>query len=113
MLRLGDTIYAEITTYGNIGSTLRQTPGMHVVRTVPFSVPNRFYNPKYTVKEVQPYESFSPLIFWEPWVITSKDGKATVTFHHKNEPGNYTLILEGSDMNGNLGYVRHKFVIKE
>jgi hypothetical protein len=112
MVRLGDTVFAEITTYGDVSSIIRQRPGMQMVRTIPFSVVRKFYNPKYMAEKDRSSDEFNPLVFWDPSILTGKDGKAKLNFYHKNKPGNYTLILEGSDMNGKVGYVRHTFTIK-
>ncbi len=51
MVRLGDTVYAEITTYGEAGSIIRQRPGMQMVRVIPFSTARKFYNPKYIAEK--------------------------------------------------------------
>ena len=111
MVRLGDTVYAEITTYGEVSSIIKQSPGMQLVRVIPFSTARKFYNPKY-IAEDKALIDFKPLIFWEPSILTGTDGRAKVNFYHRNKPGNYTVILEGSDMNGNLGYSRQTFNIK-
>ena len=43
-------------------------------------------------------------ISWEPNIITDKNGEAKVWFFTADNPIAYTLTLEGSDMNGNVGF---------
>ena len=50
-------------------------------------------------------------IHWEPNVITDKDGKATVSFFSADKPADYTVIMEGTDLNGSLGYQRKKLKV--
>ncbi|WP_069657955.1 hypothetical protein [Arcticibacter eurypsychrophilus] len=113
MLRMGDTAYVEITTYGGGGPTIRQRPGMQVIRVLPFSLPHKFYNPKYLIEKDDSMPDFNPLAFWEPSILTNLNGEAKLSFYHKHKPGNYTVIIEGSDMNGNLGSVRQQFKLKK
>jgi len=54
-----------------------------------------------------------PTIDWEPNINTDTAGKATVTFYAGTEPRTYTIIAEGTDLNGNLGTVRRKLVINK
>lgn len=113
MLRLGDTAYVEITTHGSVGPMIRQRPGMYVLRVLPFSLPRKFYNPKYVIEDKNLMSDFNPLLFWEPSILTDLNGKAKLSFYHKHKPGNYTVIIEGSDMNGNLGSVRQQIKLNK
>jgi len=70
-----------------------------------------FYRPRYTVRDTSVLIDLRSTIHWEPDVITDKEGKAIVSFYSADRPGTYTVILEGSDMNGNIGYQRKKIII--
>jgi uncharacterized protein YfaS (alpha-2-macroglobulin family) len=52
-----------------------------------------------------------PTIHWEPNLITDKNGKASLSFFAADKPGSYTVIIEGTDMNGNFGRQAGKILI--
>jgi len=52
-------------------------------------------------------------IHWEPNVITDRDGKATVSFYSADKPADYTATIEGTDLNGNLGYSSKKIKVDQ
>jgi hypothetical protein len=45
-------------------------------------------------------------IFWDPDIITSKEGHAIVSFYTADTPGRYTILIEGCDMRGGIGSKR-------
>jgi uncharacterized protein YfaS (alpha-2-macroglobulin family) len=45
-------------------------------------------------------------IYWEPNCVTDKDGKATISFYTADAPGKYTVIAEGTDLQGSVGVKR-------
>jgi hypothetical protein len=44
--------------------------------------------------------------------MTDANGEATVSFYSADQPGNYTFILEGSDLAGHVGRQTGKIKIK-
>jgi hypothetical protein len=50
-------------------------------------------------------------IHWEPNITTDANGEAIVSFYTADKPSIYTIIMEGTDMNGNLGYKTEKIII--
>lgn len=62
-----------------------------------------FYVPKYsgpkTSLQVQDYRT---TIYWNPVVLTDKDGKGSFEFYNSDDKGPYKVILEGIDLNGNI-----------
>ena len=50
-------------------------------------------------------------LYWTPNVITDKAGSATVRFYTGDKNGTYTFIMQGSDMDGNLGALRGKITV--
>jgi hypothetical protein len=52
-------------------------------------------------------------IDWEPNVITGPNGKATLSFYAADKPATYTVVIEGSDGNGNIGYKLEKITISK
>lgn len=76
-------------------------------------MPKQFYCPKYTVKNSNQGigTDMRSTIHWEPYLKTDENGKANVSFYSADNPGTYTIILEGSDMNGNIGFYRRQLII--
>jgi hypothetical protein len=79
---------------------------------MPFSVPAQFYSPKYSVKAPNTIKDFRSTIFWEPDLMTNANGKATLNFYSADKPGNYTLTIEGADMQGSIGRRYQKVAIR-
>jgi len=68
-----------------------------------------FYSPKYDPAKTYPLGGdMRSTIYWNPKVMTDKNGNATVEFYNADGKGSYRAILEGIDANGNIGrYVYH------
>ncbi len=106
--------FIEITTRSGHGPFIDNTPGMFLYKPLALSLPKQFYKPKYTVKDTTKYpEDFRSTITWEPNIITDKNGMATVSFYAADQPSTYTFILNGSDVNGNLGFKTGQISIKK
>jgi len=100
--------FIEITTRGGYGPFRKISPGTTNYRPLSFIIPKQFYRPRYTDKKPGALKDLRSTIHWEPLIITDKDGKATVSFYASDKPSNYTLIMEGGDMNGNIGSIMYK-----
>jgi len=80
------------------------TPGIISVMINGFTSPRTFYTPKYTPK--QPVALNKPLletVFWKPNILTDKDGNASFEYNNNATKGEYRIVLEGIDDNGDLG----------
>ena len=99
-------IFLEITTYSGHGVYLNNTPGRYVYKPTGFSFPHDFYRPKYTdrTRNIAMGTDLRSTIHWEPNLVTDKDGKGIVSFFSADKPADYTIIMEGTDLNGNIGY---------
>jgi len=69
-----------------------------------YAVERQFYNPKFT----GPKSSFQnqdsrTTIYWNPFVVTDKDGKGSFEFYNSDDKGPYKITIEGIDANGNIG----------
>lgn len=72
-----------------------------------------FYSPKYTHTKTD----FEPLdlrttIYWNPNIITDKDGKASFEYFNADTKGTYRMVVEGIDDNGNLGRQVYRYKIE-
>ena len=110
----GEFAYIEITTRGGNGPFMKVTPGTYLHKTLAFSLPKQFYRPKYTAvnRDKAPGTDMRSTIHWEPNVVTDAGGNATFSFYSADKRGDYTLIIEGADLNGQFGYKRRKIKIK-
>ena len=106
-----DYTYIEITTRSGNGPFTKVTPGIYLYKPLPFSLPKQFYSPRYLVKAKTTPADFRSTIFWAPNVVSDANGKAHVSFYSSDRKGTYTIIMEGSNMNGNVGVAKTKLVI--
>ncbi len=105
--------YIEITTRAGLGPFTKKIPGTYIYRPLAFTLPMPFYSPKYTARN-----NTAPMgtdvrstIQWAPNIITDAAGKAKVSFYSADKPGDYTLTIEGIDLNGEPGYQRQKIKV--
>lgn len=106
--------YLEITTRSGNGAFMRRANGVYVYKPKPVSLPKEFYSPRYAVKNIN--RNFSDLrstIYWNPSIVTNKNGEAKVVFYAADKPTTYTVILEGGDMNGKIGMQTNKITISK
>ena len=114
MGRMGAFAYLEITTRTKQGPFNKFTPGTYLYKPIPFSLPKEFYSPKYTVKNknIAVGADLRSTIFWEPNIITDKDGKATVSFYSADKRAKYNILIEGADLGGQIGLGKGQITIK-
>jgi hypothetical protein len=109
-----DAAFIEITTRSDAGPWVGTgaTPGMYLYKPLPLSWPKQFYKPKYTVNDTANNTTdFRSTIDWEPNITTNARGEAMFSFFTAGKPSTYTVIIEGSDMNGDLGFKTDKLMI--
>ena len=97
-----DFAYVEVTTYSGNGAYVNTPVGTYLHKPMSFVNNAVFYKPKYT-SILAPLTDFRSTIHWEPDIVTDKDGKAVVSFYSTDRTGTYSIIIEGSNMNGNVG----------
>ncbi|MDB5114941.1 MAG: hypothetical protein JWQ79_433 [Mucilaginibacter sp.] len=104
----GHSPVIEITTRAGRGPEMRATAGTAEYNAMPFTLPKQFYRPRYTLQNanIALGTDLRSTIHWEPNLVMNADGKRTISFFSADKPGDYTIIMEGTDMNGNLAYKR-------
>ncbi|MFD0750935.1 hypothetical protein ACFQZS_12340 [Mucilaginibacter calamicampi] len=107
-------VFIEITTRAKQGPFMKVTPGTALYKAIPYTLAKQFYSPKYNVsnKGTALGTDLRSTIFWEPNVITDENGKATVSFYSADKAANYTVIVEGTDMDGGLGFGKQQITVK-
>jgi len=104
--------FIEITTRSGLGPFLKKTPGGYLYKPLPLSISKTFYRPRYAIKQKNEVSDLRSIIHWEPEIVTDADGQAVMTFYATDRAKSYTIIIEGSDMNGNIGFKRQKLPMK-
>ncbi|MDP9046819.1 MAG: carboxypeptidase-like regulatory domain-containing protein, partial [Bacteroidota bacterium] len=72
----------------------------------------KFYAPKYDVKNNGAVTGDRKTIYWNPDVITDKNGRSAFEFYNAGSPGTYRVVVEGIDDNGNLGRQVFKYKVE-
>ncbi|WP_091370339.1 carboxypeptidase-like regulatory domain-containing protein [Mucilaginibacter mallensis] len=107
-----DVAYLEITTRSGQGPYANRSTGIFVYKPVPITVPAQFYSPKYVVKNMYPrFTDLRSTIYWEPNIVTNKAGEAKTVFYAADPLTTYTIVLQGADLNGKVGYTTHQITI--
>ncbi|MEO6521714.1 MAG: carboxypeptidase-like regulatory domain-containing protein [Mucilaginibacter sp.] len=107
-----DFAYIEITTRAGNGPFIQRANGIYIYKPIPIAEYKQFYRPKYLTKaNPTKYVDLRSTIHWEPNVITSKAGEATVSFYAADKATSYSIIFEGCDMAGKVGYQTQKITI--
>ena len=72
-----------------------------------------FYSPKYTGPKTaeQPADERST-IYWNPNILTDKNGKASFEYFNNDTKGTYRVVVEGIDDNGNLGRAVYRYKVE-
>jgi hypothetical protein len=100
-----DYAYLEITTRAGNGPFIQRATGIYIYKPLPLAEYKQFYKPRYPVKDnLRNYVDLRSTVDWEPNIITDKSGAHTSWFYAADKPTHYTIIFEGSDMNGKVGY---------
>lgn len=95
-----------ITTVKNKGLPVNKkiSPGLLSYAPKGFYKARVFYSPVYGGSATQsnkPDERST--IYWNPDIVTDKDGGASFDFYNADGKGNYRIVVEGIDENGNVG----------
>lgn len=105
--------YLEITTRSGSGPFLKNVPGTVLYKPLAFSLPKPFYSPRYGVKNIAllPGTDLRSVLYWDPALITDGWGKSVCSFFSADKPGSYTITIEGTDINGDIGYKQQQIKI--
>lgn len=101
-MKRGDYVRRNTYTPGVINANMA---GYHKVR--------EFYSPNYNEPNLnQSVPDLRTTIYWNPDVITGKDGKAAVEFFNADGTGNYKVIVEGINGAGSIGRTVYRYKVK-
>jgi hypothetical protein len=86
------------------------TPGIVTYAPKGYYTPREFYSPKYEVPNSNP--DLRTTVYWNPHVATKDGGKGTVSYYNTDQPGIYRVVVEGIDIEGNLGRSVYTYEVK-
>ena len=109
--RGADFAYLEITTRAGVGPFVQRATGIYIYTPLALADYKQFYRPRYPVKGNINNADMRSTIHWSPNIITDRNGMSSITFYAADKPTKYTIICEGSDMNGNVGVQTAKITI--
>jgi len=89
------------------------SPGTITFRTGGFYKARDFYSPQYddpkTNKEIADLRT---TIYWNPMLQTDKDGNASFEYFNAGSKGNYKVVVEGIDNDGNIGRYVYRYRVE-
>ena len=71
-----------------------------------------FYSPKYELVNNNKEPDNRTTVYWNPNIITDKDGKASIEYFNNDSKGTYRVVVEGIDENGKLGRAVYRYMVK-
>jgi hypothetical protein len=73
-----------------------------------------FYSPQYDdPKTTAQMQDLRTTIYWNPNIVTDKDGKTSFEYFNADTKGTYRVIVEGIDEDGQLGRVVLQYTLKQ
>ena len=69
-----------------------------------YQITKEFYSPTYETKEKlnNNIPDLRSTVYWNPHVVTGKNGKATIDFYTSDNPHNYVVVIEGITDDGRI-----------
>jgi len=87
-----------------INNYYRYAPGVITYMPKGFYKAREFYSPQYDNPHTnQKMADLRSTIYWNPNIITDKDGKASFSYFNADGKGTYRVVIEGIDADGNVG----------
>lgn len=72
----------------------------------------QFYSPKYDAPGSTNRNDLRTTIYWNPKISTDATGNTSFEYYNADGKGQYKVIIEGIDANGNLGRGVYKYQVK-
>nr|WP_294942764.1 hypothetical protein [uncultured Mucilaginibacter sp.] len=83
------------------------TKGILPITVAGFYKAGEFYAPKYVYAGDNSAVETRTCIYWNPEIVTDKNGDASIEFYKGK--GNYKIIVEGIDADGNIGRAVYRY----
>lgn len=86
--------------------------GILPITTIGYYKARRFYSPKYENLNQINKRDLRTTIYWQPELMTDKDGNASFDYYNADGSGNYQVVIEGIDDKGNLGRRVYRYKVE-
>jgi hypothetical protein len=101
MLR-SDIVYIFLHSKPNMKS-VRPAKGVRNTLFEGYAVSKEFYSPVYEYKATPEDADYRRTLYWNPNVVTDKDGKAQVSFYNNGSASAFSIAAEAMTEDGKLG----------
>jgi len=85
--------------------------GITTIKYQGFYKSKTFFIPKYQPKADSELAKRTT-VYWNPNILTDKDGKASIEYFNPETKGTYRVVIEGIDDDGNLGRAVYRYEMK-
>ncbi|HVW96826.1 MAG TPA: hypothetical protein VHA56_12725, partial [Mucilaginibacter sp.] len=91
----------------------RYAPGVVTYQPKGFYKAREFYSPQYDNPHTnQKMADLRSTIYWNPDIITDKDGKASFSYFNADGKGTYRVVVEGIDADGNISRQVYHYTVE-
>jgi len=108
----GGAIIVTTKRARRVNNYYREAPGVLVFRANGFYKARKFYSPKYDHPTDNNRTDLRTTIYWNPEVVTDKDGNALIDYYNAGGAGSYRIVVEGMDAEGNLGRQVYRYKVE-
>lgn len=88
-----------------------KSPGILAITANGYSPIRQFYSPKYDANPDARLD-LRTTVYWNPHLVSDKDGKANINFFNPDLVGQYRILIEGIDAYGNLARKTFTYEVK-
>ncbi len=98
-----------------LGATRKQyNPNVANISPKGFNRVREFYSPRYDRPgEASKIPDLRTTVYWNPYLKTDAEGKASFNFFNADGPGNYKVVVEGINAAGELGRQVYNYMVEE
>jgi hypothetical protein len=115
-LYAGDGVIAVLTKQGNPNYDYTKEPpheGEAIQKRLGFTTAREFYAPKYdTPSPEHEFKDFRSTLYWQPYIQTDTNGKATVSFWNSDAKTNINIVAEGVAQKGGVAVASCVYEVK-
>jgi len=118
------SVYGSNTPTGALVITTKHSSGLdYITSAAPsglinypfkgFTKAHVFYSPKYDGPRTDAQgPDLRSTIYWNPNIITDKDGKASFEYYNADTKGTYRIVVEGISDTGSIGRIVYKYKVE-
>ena len=103
-------VMAIYTKSGNFRK--KYDPSVVYYKPKGFDNAKEFYSPRYDNPKTNIADDLRTTIYWNPAIMTDKDGKAKFDFFNADNKGTYRVVIEGINGEGQLGRQVYRYEVK-